>query len=64
MLHFLDGFFVFFLAQAVEAPVTVHAGMEKILVDGRQLMLQLAIQPLDNVCVAFHVFASSGGFSN
>jgi hypothetical protein len=29
--------------------------MKKILIDGCQLMLQLAVQPLDNVCAAFHV---------
>ncbi|MNN91544.1 hypothetical protein D3C81_2096720 [compost metagenome] len=54
MLHFADGFFVLVLAQLVEAPMVQHAGMQKILVDGRQFVGQLLVQELDDGFVAFH----------
>jgi hypothetical protein len=42
-------------SEAIEAPIFVHAGMEKILVDGGQLKLQLMVQQRDNVRIDFHI---------
>jgi hypothetical protein len=54
MLHFLDRLFVLMLAQRLEPPMTIHARVQKILVDGGQLVLELAIQQLDYLLVGFH----------
>ena len=47
---------MFMFAEAIEAPVFIHAGMEKILVDGGQLKLQLMVQQRDNVRINFHIY--------
>ena len=54
MLHLADGFFVFLLGQLVEAPVLVHAVVQKVLVDGGQFVLELGLQPGNDLCITFH----------
>jgi hypothetical protein len=36
------------LTKAIETPIFVHPGMEKILIDRCQFMLKLTVQPLNN----------------
>ena len=38
---------------SVETPVLVHAGMEKVLVDGGQFDGELLVEELDDFLVAF-----------
>ena len=54
MLHFVDGFFVFLGGQLGNAPILVHAGMEKVLVDRGQLVAEDLVQMLDDLFIAFH----------
>ena len=54
VLHLANGFLVLLLGQPVQAPVLVHAVVNKVLVDGRQLVFQLRLQVRDDLCVAFH----------
>ncbi|KPH86624.1 hypothetical protein GLUCOINTEAF2_0202579 [Komagataeibacter intermedius AF2] len=51
MAHFLDRFLVFLLAQQGHAPVAQRAGVQVILVDGRQLVCQLRVQMFDNLWI-------------
>ncbi len=55
MLHLIDGFFVGVLAQLLQAPVLEHAGVQEILVDGRQLVLQNDVEMTQDGCVTLHV---------
>ncbi|MOA40083.1 hypothetical protein D3C78_1619170 [compost metagenome] len=54
MLHLTDGFGVFLLGKLVEAPMLVHAVVQEILVDGRELILQLRLQVGNGLYIAFH----------
>src|SRR5690606_30000167 len=54
VLHFADRLFIFMLAQLFQAPVVQDAGMQKILVDGRQFVRELLVQKLNDRLVAFH----------
>ncbi len=54
VFHFANGFFILMLAEFVEAPVVQHAGMQEVLVDGGQLVLELLVQMLDDNGIAFH----------
>ena len=42
------------LAELAEAPVIVHACMQKVLVDGNQFKTEDGVQVLDDFFVAFH----------
>jgi hypothetical protein len=44
----------------VEAPVGKHFGVEKILIDGRQLIGQNLIKVLDDFFIAFHALSPKG----
>ena len=54
MLHLVDRFLVFVVAQPAQAPVLQHPRMEEILVDGRQLVAQNLVQVGNNLFVALH----------
>src|SRR5690554_6289425 len=54
MLHLFDGLVVLPLGQFLQAPVLVHFGMQKILVDGYQLVAESLVEMFDNLDVAFH----------
>src|SRR5690606_22967434 len=54
VLHLVDRFLVFDLGELVEPPVPEHAGMQEILIDGRQLELQRLVQIFDDLGVALH----------
>jgi hypothetical protein len=45
---------VFLLGQLVEAPVLEHAVVQKILVDGREFVLELGLQMANDLCVTLH----------
>ena len=42
------------LAELLQAPLAVHAGVQEILVDGGELARELAVQDLDDLLVALH----------
>ncbi|MGN5476754.1 hypothetical protein ACTMU2_06485 [Cupriavidus basilensis] len=54
MLHFLDRFLVFVLAECADAPVAIHARMQEILVDRGQFVPELGIEELDDLLVRLH----------
>ena len=54
MLHLIDGFMVFVLIQFLQAPVLPHAGMQEILVDHRQFILEHLVKVLDYFLVTLH----------
>src|SRR5690554_2905848 len=58
MLHLFDGLIVLPLGQLLQAPVLIHLGMQKILVDGYQLIAESLVEMLDNLGVAFHCVLS------
>ncbi|SOZ24721.1 hypothetical protein CBM2608_A50065 [Cupriavidus taiwanensis] len=54
VLHFADRFLVLHLAELLQAPVAIHAGVQEILVDRGQLVLELGVEMLDDLLVTFH----------
>ena len=54
VLHLVDGLVVLELGQALEAPVLEHAVMQEVLVDRRQLHLELGVEEGDDLLVALH----------
>jgi hypothetical protein len=44
MLHFADRFVVLVLAERVELPVSIHSGVQEILVDRRQSFFSCALR--------------------
>src|SRR5690606_13691914 len=54
MLHLLDGFLVLVFGEPLESPALPHAGMQEILVDGREFVFQNAVELLDDLPVALH----------
>jgi membrane protease YdiL (CAAX protease family) len=48
MLHLVDGLFALLLGQALEPPVLQHLGVQEVLVDGRELVLEHAVQVVDD----------------
>jgi hypothetical protein len=61
VFHFINRFFVLMLAELDQSPIVEHAGVEKILIDGSQLVLEGFIQVLDNLGIAFHLKITPGG---
>jgi hypothetical protein len=55
VLHLIDRFLVRVLAEALEPPVLEHAGVQKILVDGRQFVFQNDVEVAQYGCVTLHV---------
>ena len=45
---------IFLLGELVQAPVLVHAVVQKVLVDGREFVFELGLQMANDLCVAFH----------
>jgi hypothetical protein len=45
---------VFLVIELVESPVLEHARMEKVLIDGRELIGEHLVQMLDDLFIAFH----------
>jgi hypothetical protein len=63
--HDLDGRTVFPFAQCLETPVPERAGVQEVLVDGRELVLQNKLQSGDDVRVALHLRSPlSGNLAN
>ena len=60
MLHLVDRLILLVLLQAHQAPVAEHAGVQKILVDRRELVLQHGVQVLQYLGIALHARDSSG----
>ncbi len=54
MLHLIDGLVIFLLVEFLEAPVLVHACMQKILVDGGELVFQRVVEELYDLGITFH----------
>src|SRR5260370_25876643 len=54
VFHFVDRLLAIGVAQAEIAPVLAHLGMQKILIDGRQLGLQGFTQLLEDFDVSLH----------
>ena len=57
VLHLADRFVIGDLAQTLEAPVLVHAGMQEILIHRGQLIGEHSVEQLDDRLVALHVEA-------
>jgi hypothetical protein len=55
VLHLLNGFLAPLLGEVLEAPVVEQTIVQPILVDGRELMPQTAVEILDDFRVALHV---------
>jgi hypothetical protein len=51
MLHLVDGFVFLFIGQTLEAHVFQHLGVQKVLVDGRKLILEHPVEKRDDVFV-------------
>jgi hypothetical protein len=60
VLHLVDGLVILLLAELVEPPVLVHPGVQEILVDGGELVLERLVQKRDDLLVAFHGAALRG----
>src|SRR5712671_4460487 len=58
VLHLLDRFLAPLLGERLEAPVVEQAIVQPVLVDGRELMPQTAVEILDDFRVALHVSQS------
>src|SRR5690606_35891963 len=54
VLHLVDRFLVLVLCEFVQAPVLQHFGMQEVLVDRGQLVVERLVEELDDLCVAFH----------
>src|SRR5262249_14152237 len=54
VLHLLDRLFVLVLRELREAPVLQHPVVQEVLVDRRQLGLELAVQKLEHLGIALH----------
>src|SRR5262249_46180626 len=61
VLHLLDRLVVLALAEALEAPLAVHARVQEVLVDRRELARELAVELLDHLLVAFHGTSRADG---
>jgi hypothetical protein len=48
------GLIVFMLSELAHAPMTQHAGMKEILIDGRQLVLEHDVEVLEHLGIALH----------
>ena len=55
VLHLLDRFLAPFLRQVAVAPIVQEPVMQPVLVDGRQLMPQAAVEIFNDSCIALHV---------
>ena len=42
------------LSELAHAPMTQHAGMKEILIDGRQLVLEHRVEMLEHLGIALH----------
>ena len=42
------------LSELAHAPMTQHAGMKEILIDGRQLVLEHDVEVLEHLGIALH----------
>ena len=54
MLHLVDRLVILDMRQLAIAPVLQHAGVQEVLVDGRQLILQHHVEVLDDLRIALH----------
>ena len=54
MLHLIDGFLVLDLAEPLHAPVVEHAGVQEVLIDRGEFVLQRLIEELQYFRVALH----------
>ncbi|MMZ70423.1 hypothetical protein D1872_334620 [compost metagenome] len=59
MFHLIDGLMIFLVPEPLEAPVIVDAGMQKILVDGNQLIGQHLVEVGNDFGISFHRHYSS-----
>jgi hypothetical protein len=59
VLHLADRFFVDDVAEALEAPVVQHPGVQEILVHRGQLVGEHLVQPKDDGAVALHAASYS-----
>src|SRR6056297_984116 len=58
MLHLVDRFLVFLLAEFFQPPVLQDPRVQEILVDGGQFVLEDLVQVLDDLGIAFHALFS------
>ena len=54
MLHFVNRLVVLVFCEFAETPVLIHFTVQKILIDGNQLVVKDFVEMLDNFSVAFH----------
>src|SRR3546814_18740617 len=58
VLHLVDRLLVLVLGQLGVAPVPVHAGMQEILVDRGQLVVEHLVEKLDDLGITLHGLSS------
>ncbi|MNS69588.1 hypothetical protein D3C72_1029050 [compost metagenome] len=54
MLHLLDRFLVLVFGQFLDAPVLQHLGVQEVLVDRGQLVVEDLVEEFDDLGVALH----------
>lgn len=55
MFHLANGFFARLLRHSLEAPMLEHAVVDKVLVDGREFVLQMDLKALGDLGVTLHL---------
>src|SRR5690606_941918 len=61
VVHLLDRFLVLVLGQLLEPPVLQHLGVQEVLVDRGELVVQGLVEVLDVLRVAFHRVRAGAG---
>jgi hypothetical protein len=54
VLHLVDRLLLLVLLQLLQAPVAEHAGVQEVLVDRGELVIERLVEVLDDFRVAFH----------
>jgi hypothetical protein len=54
MFQFIDGLFIFLGVQFAETAILEHTRVQKVLIDGDELVAQSFVQMLDHGFVGFH----------
>ena len=54
MLHLVDGLVVFVLGEFLQAPVLQHLGVQEVLVDRDELVVERLVEVVDDLGVALH----------
>ncbi|MET3146617.1 UNVERIFIED_ORG: hypothetical protein ABIB63_002415 [Xanthomonas axonopodis] len=57
MLHLVDGFLVLMLGQFFQAPVLQHLGVQEVLVDRSEFVVEHLVEVLDDLGIALHAMS-------